>query len=117
MADVTIVGGGGGCGCCSGGGHSSGDSCGHIEGGQIAGTFDFAKDGRSAHEHHGKGHICYANGAGHNHPIGGVHFNDSTPSGKHSHTVYDLTKDGTTSHPTVTRSEGHNQEFTRFGER
>ncbi len=34
MAEVTIVGGSGGCGCCNSSGHSSGDSCGHSEGGQ-----------------------------------------------------------------------------------
>ncbi len=71
-----------------------------------AGTFNFSSDGRSAHEHHGVGEICNHE-PGECNLSGGVHFNDSTSSGKHSHTVIDTA----TGKATTTRDEGHNQSF------
>lgn len=70
------------------------------------GTFDVASDGRSAHEHHGVGELC-SHGPGECNQPGGVHFNDNTPSGKHSHSVIDTA----TGKATTTRDEGHNKSF------
>lgn len=49
-----------------------------------AGTGYIGSDSR-VHTHDGVGHTCYETGSGHNHPAGGMHFNDSTSAGKHSH--------------------------------
>ncbi|HYT43728.1 MAG TPA: hypothetical protein VEP90_15420 [Methylomirabilota bacterium] len=63
-------------------------------GGHRVGTFNVSKDGRSAHEHHGVGQYNPATGR--------TEFNDSTPAGKHSHTVHDTA----TGNVTYDRPEG-----------
>ncbi len=59
-----------------------------------AGTFNVSGDGHSGHEYHGVGT--------HNPTTGRIDFDDTTPSGKHSHTVHNTA----TGQVTVHRPEG-----------
>ena len=52
-----------------------------------AGSFQRGKNGEW-NEYHGVGEICNETGEGHRHPVGGVHFDDETESGYHSHAVH-----------------------------
>jgi hypothetical protein len=62
-----------------------------------AGSFQEDDETGEWNEYHGVGKTCNESGKGHHHPVGGVHFNDGTESGYHSHAVHEVPDDYGTS--------------------
>ncbi len=61
--------------------------------------------GTNMNTYHGyNGQMCYE--SGHGHPVGGMHFEDDMPNGKHSHAKYSITNGNAT--PIWHRHQGVN---------